>query len=218
MENKDAIDEIKTRAIEPWERLNLALTEQRALEAFKSDEARDAGRLAAAIRGLADDFGLDTRDLAESSADWTLLTAVVDASKVRLLTSAARRTTLEVSAHFEAGDNAHYRFINNRIMIVHPTAGNVEFLAASAAAIRLLIFLLDLPLDWTPEILEAPPEFRPMVRLDAGPDPNRVLEMLQVRFYKRNADGELAIFQPRDWQLDLKTTEMVSADAPDSPS
>ena len=209
MENIDPIDEIKTRAIEPWERLNLALTEQRALEAFRSDEAREAGRLAAEIRGLTEHFGLDARDLAKSSADWTLLTAVADASKVRLLSSAARRTTLEVSAHFEADDRAHYRFINNRIMIVHPTAGNVEFLAAAAAAIRLLISRLDLPIDWTPYILEAPPEFRPMVQLDAGPDPNRVLEMLQVRFYKRNAHGELATFQPGDWQLDLKTTEIV---------
>ena len=59
MENIDPNDEIKTRAIEPWERLNLALTEQKALEASKSDEARDAGRLAVAIRGLAEHFGLD---------------------------------------------------------------------------------------------------------------------------------------------------------------
>ncbi|MBP7416156.1 MAG: hypothetical protein KA831_05850 [Pyrinomonadaceae bacterium] len=215
MENIDPIYEIKTRAIDPWERLNLALTEQRALEASKSDEAREAGRLAAAIRGLAEDFGLDARDLAKSSADWTFLSAVADASKVRLLTSAARRTTLEASAHFEAGDNAHYRFINNRIMIVHPTAGNVEFLAAAAGTILLLISRLGLAIDWTPKILEGPAEFRPMVQLDAGPDPNRVLEMLQVRFYKRNADGELATFQPGDWQLDLTTAGIVSADVSD---
>ncbi len=181
MENIDPIDEIKTRAIEPWERLNLALTEQKALEASKSDEARDAGRLAVAIRGLAEHFELDARDLAKSSADWTLLTAVADASKVRLLYSAARRTTLEVSAHFEADDNAHYRFIHNRIVIAHPTAGNVEFLGTAAAAIRLLISQLGLRIDWTPKILEGPPTFRPMVQLDAGPDPNRLMEMLQIR-------------------------------------
>ncbi len=205
MDNIDPIDEIKTRAIEPWERLNLALAEQRALEASKSDEAREAGRLAAAIRGMAEQFGLDDRELAKSSVDWTLLTAVADATKVRLLTSAARRTTLEASAHFEADDNASYRFIHNRIFIIHPTAGNVEFLAAAAGAIRLLISRLGLSIAWTPKILEGPAEFRPMVQLDAGPDPNRVLEMLQVRFYKRNADGELATFQPGDWQLDLTT-------------
>lgn len=213
MENVDPIDDINTRAIEPWERLNLALTEQRAVEASKSDEARDAGRLAVAIRGLAEHFGLDTRDLAKSSADWTLLTAVADATKVRLLSSAARRTTLEVSARFEADDNAHYRFIHNRIIIIHPTAGNVEFLATAAGAIRLLISGLGLRIDWTPKILEGPPLFRPMVQLDAGPDPNRVLEMLNVRFYKRNADGELATFQPGDWQLDLKTAEQTNSTA-----
>ena len=204
MENIDPIEEIKTRAIEPWERLNLALTEQKALEASKSDEAIDAGRLAVAIRGLAEHFGLDARDLAKCSDDWTLLTAVADASKVRLLSSAARRSTLEVSAQFEADDNKHYRFINNRIVIVHPTAGKVEFLATAAAAIRLVVAQLGLEIDWSPKILEGPPTFRPMVQLDAGPDPNHVMEMLQIRFYKRNADGELATFEPGKWQLDLK--------------
>lgn len=213
MENIDPIDEIKTRAIEPWERLNLALTEQKALEASKSDEARDAGRLAVAIRGLAEHFGLDAGDLAKSSADWTLLTAVADASKVRLLSSAARRTTLEVSAHFEADDNKHYRFINNRIMIVHPTTGNVEFLGTAAAAIRLLIAQLGLRSDWTPKILEGPPTFRPMVQLDAGADPNHVLEMLNIRFYKRNAAGELAKFEPGKWQLDLKPSGRTNSNA-----
>lgn len=204
MDNIDSIDEIQTRAIEPWERLNLALTEQKALEASKSDEARDAGRLAVAIRGLAEDLGLDTRELTKNSDDWTLLSSVADASKVRMLSSAARRTNLEVSAQFEANDHQQYRFLNNRILIIHPTAGKVEFLATAAGAIRHLIAQLGLGIDWTPTILEGPPTFRPLVQLDAGPDPNRVLEMLQVRFYRRNTAGGLEMFQPGDWQLDLK--------------
>ncbi len=58
METDKTINDIMEGAIEPWERLNCALGEQRALEASKSDEAADAGRLAVAIRGLADQCGL----------------------------------------------------------------------------------------------------------------------------------------------------------------
>lgn len=206
MENDKTISVIMEGAIEPWERLNCALAEQKALEASKSDEAADAGRLAVAIRGLADQFGLDLRDMAARSNDWALLSAVADASKNRLLSSAARRITLVVSAHFEADDIAHYRFINNRIAIVHPTAGNADFLITAANAIRFLIAELGLDLDWTPKLFEGPPEFAPAVVLDAGPDPNHVLELLQVRFLKRNPDGDLAMFQPQNWQLELKTS------------
>jgi hypothetical protein len=206
MESHKQIDEIKTRAIEPWERLNRALAEQKALEAGKSDEAAGAGRLAAEIRGLADHFGLDGRDMVRRSGDWNLLSAVADASRNRMLSSAARRTTLAASAHFEADGNGRYRFINNRIMIVHPTAGSVDFLTTAASAIRFLIAELGLDIDWTPVVLEGPSEFGPSVVLDAGPDPNRVIELLQVRFYKRQPDGELVMFQPQNWQLELRPT------------
>ncbi len=144
--------------------------------------------------------------MAARSNDWAVLSAVADASKNRLLSSAARRTTLAVSAHFEADDNGSYRFINNRIAIVHPTAGDSDFLTTAANAIRFLIAELGLDLDWTPKILEGPPEFGPTVVLDAGPNPNHVLELLQVRFLRRNPDGDLAMFQPQNWQLELKTT------------
>ena len=206
METDNTVNDIMEGAIGPWERLNCALAEQRALEASKSDEAADAGRLAVAVRSLADQFGLDLRDMTARSNDWALLSAVADASKKRLLSSAAKRTTLSVSAHFEADGNAHYRFINNRITIVHPTAGDSDLLTTAANAIRFLIAELGLDLDWTPKILEGPPEFGPKVMLNAGPDPNHVLELLQVRFLKRNPDGDLAMFQPQNWQLELKTT------------
>lgn len=207
MESDKTINVIMEGAIGPWERLSNALAEQRALEAAKSDEATDAGRLAAAIRGLAEQSGLSLRDMAARSNDWALLWAVADASKNRLLSSAAKRTTLTVSAHFEADNNGRYRFINNRIMIAHPTLGNSEFLATAANAIRFLIGELGLDLDWTPKILEGPPEFAPTVVLDAGPDPNHVFELLQVRFLKRNPDGDLVLFQPQNWQLELKTSK-----------
>ena len=206
METDKTINVITERAIEPWERLTNALAEQKALEASKSDEAADAGRLAVTICGLAGQFGLNSRDIAERSDGWALLSAAADASKNRLLSSAAKRTTLAVSAHFEADDNGGYRFINNRIMIVHPSMGNSEFLITAANAIRFLIAELGLDLDWTPNILEGPPEFVPTVVLDAGPDPNHVFELLQVRFLKRNPDGDLVLFQPQNWQLELKTT------------
>lgn len=206
METDKTINVITEGAIEPWERLTNALAEQKALEASKSDEAADAGRLAVTICSLAGKFGLNSRDMAARSDGWALLSAVADASKNRLLSSAAKRTTLAVSAHFEADDNGGYRFINNRIMIVHPTTGNFEFLTTAANAIRFLIAELGLDLDWTPKILEGPPVFAPTVMLDAGPDPNRVFELLQVRFLKRNPDGDLVLFQPQNWQLELKTT------------
>jgi len=205
MEIQDPIGNIKTLAIQPWEQLNRALALQNALETSKSDEARDAGRLALAIRNLAVDLGLDIRDLAANSNDWTLLTAVADASKVRLLSSASRRTTLAVSAHFETDGNGRYSFINNRIMIVHPTAGSIDFMPTAANAIEFLIAKLGLDIDWTPKILEGPPKFGPAVELDAGPDPDRMIEMLQVRFLKRDPDGELVMFQPAEWQLELKS-------------
>ncbi|MBP7476516.1 MAG: hypothetical protein KA810_14795 [Pyrinomonadaceae bacterium] len=206
METDKAINVITEGAIEPWERLTDALAEQKALEASKSDEAADAGRLAVSICGLAGQFGLNSRDMAARSDGWALLSAAADASKNRLLSSAAKRTTLAVSAHFEADDDGGYRFINNRIMIVHPTMGSSEFLTTAANAIRFLIAELGLDLDWTPRILEGPPEFAPTVVLDAGPDPNYVFELLQVRFLKRNPDGDLVLFQPQNWQLELKTT------------
>ncbi len=209
MDTDKTINDITEGAIGPWERLANALAEQKALEASKSDEAADAGRLAVTIRGLADQFGLDLRDMAARSNDWAVLSSVADASKNRMLSSAAKRTTLSLSAHFEADGNGGYRFINNRITIVHPTAGDSEFLTTAANAIRFLIAELGLDLDWTPKILEVPPEFAPTVMLDAGPDPNHVFELLQVRFLKRNPDGDLAMFQPQNWQLDLKTTGQI---------
>ena len=65
METDKAINDITEGAIGPWEQLNCALAEQKALEASKSDEAADAGRLAVAVRGLAEQFGLNSRDMAE---------------------------------------------------------------------------------------------------------------------------------------------------------
>ncbi len=209
METDKTINFIMEGAIEPWERLTNALAEQKALEASKSDAAADAGRLAVTIRRLADQFGLDLRDMAARSNDWALLSAVADAGKNRLLSSAAKRTTLAVSAHFEADGDESYRFINNRVTIVHPTMGNSDFLTTAANAIRFLIAELGLGLDWTPGILEGPPEFTPTVVLDAGPNPNHVFELLQVRFLRRNPDGDLAMFQPQNWQLELKTTGQI---------
>ena len=200
------INDITKGAIGPWERLTEALVEQKALEASKSVEAADAGRLAVAVRGLAEQSGLNSRDMAGRSDDWAILSAVADGSKVRLLSSAAKRTTLTVSAHFEADGNGGYRFINNRITIAHPTMGNSDFLTIVARAITFLLTELGLDLDWNPTILEGPPEFAPTVVLDAGPDPNHVIESLQVRFLKRNANGDLTMFQPQNWQLELKTS------------
>jgi hypothetical protein len=209
METDKATNDITEGAIGPWERLTTALVEQKALEASKSDEAADAGRLAVAIRGLAEQFGLNSREMAARSDDWAMLLAAADASKKLLLSSAAKRTTLVVSAHFEADGNGGYRFINNRVTIAHPTTGNFDFLSTAVNAIRFLIAELGLDLDWTPKILEGPNEFAPAVVLDAGPDPNHVLELLQVRFLKRNPDGDLAMFQPQNWQLELKTSEQI---------
>ena len=208
METDKTINDIMEGAIGPWERLTNALAVQKALEASKSDEAAEAGRLAVAIRGLAEQSGLNSRDMAARSNDWAILSAAADASKNRLLSSAAKRTTLVVAAHFEADGTGKYRFINNRITITHPTAGVSDFLTTAANAIRFLIAELGLDLDWTPKILEGPPEFAPTVVLDAGPDPNHVFELLQVRFLKRNPDGDLVLFQPQsNWQLELKTSK-----------
>lgn len=207
METDKTINEIMEGAIGPWERLTEALAVQKALESAKSDEAADAGRLAVAIRGLAEQCGLNLRDMAARSDDWAMLSAAADASKNRLLSSAAKRTTLGLSAHFEADGNGKYRFINNRITIAHPTMGNSEFLTTAANAIRFLIAELGLDLDWEPNILEGPPDFAPTVVLDAGPNPNHVFELLQVRFLKRNPAGELVLFQPQNWQLELKTSK-----------
>ena len=209
METDKTLNEIMEGTIEAWERLNCALAEQKALGASKSDEAAAAGRLAVTVRGLADQFGLELRDMAARSNDWAFLSAAADASKNRLLSSAARRTTLAASAHFEADEKGSYRFINNRIPIVHPTAGDSDLLTTAANAIRFLIGELGLDLDWTPKILEGPPEFGPTVVLDAGPYPNRVFELLQVRFLRRIPDGDLAMFQPPNWQLELKTTGQI---------
>lgn len=210
METHEPIDLIRTGAIEPWQKLSSTLAEQKAVEAANSDEGREAGRLAMEVIRLADSFGLDNRDLGRRSNYWALVSAVADAGRNRLLSSAARRTTLAATSHFEVDDKGHYRFINNHLMIVHPTAGKVDFLTAAAGAIGFLIDELGdelgIEIDWTPQIVEGPPVFGPAVILDAGPDPNRVFQSLQIKFYKRDADGELVMFQPGSWQLELKSS------------
>jgi hypothetical protein len=206
MDMHEPLNLIRTGAIEPWEQLNRTLAEQRAVETANSDEALDAGRLAVEIIRLAAGFDLDSRDLCRRSQDWAMVSAVADASGKRLLSSAARRTTLIAESHFEADGKGNYRFLNNSLVIVDPTGGKADFLTAAARAIEFLIKELGLEIDWTPEILEGPPVFTTAVTLDAGPDPKRVFESLQVQFHKRDPNGDMATFNPQNWQLELKTT------------
>lgn len=206
MTDREPLDLIRTAAIEPWEQLNRTLTEQRAVETANSDEAAAAGRLAAEIIRLAADFDLDSREMCRRSQDWAMVSALAAASGKRLLSSAARRTTLIAESHFEADGKGNYRFLNNCLMIVDPAAGKADFLTAAANAIGFLIKELGLEIDWSPVVLEGPPVFSTAVTLDAGPDPTRVFESLQIQFYKRDPNGDLSKFNPQNWQLELKTT------------
>ena len=197
---------INLSVIEPWEQIGRSLTEQRAIEESHSEEAQECGRLASAIIRLASEFGLDGRDLNRRSAEWALVASAAEASRGRLLSTAARRTKLTAAACFEADGEGNYRFINNRVSIVHPTAGKVDFLVASAGAIKFLLAELGLENNWMAEIPEGPPVFSPSVVLGAGPDKDRVFQGLQIQFYKRDASGSLGKYQPKEWQLELKTT------------
>lgn len=213
MNTDERIAIINTTAIEPWERLNHTLVQQKALEANRSDEGREAGRLATEIRRLAGVFDLDSREMSRRSGDWSLISEVAEGSKDRLLSSAARRTALTVSSHFEADGKGSYRFINNRVMIVPPRTAKVEFLSTAARAIEFLINELELEAEWQPKVLESTAGFSSAVVLDAGPDPNRVNELLEVQFYKKDETGELATFNPQNWQLELRATEKPLPDA-----
>lgn len=197
---------IRSSAIEPWEQIGRALIEQKAIEESNSDEAQQCGRLAGEIIRLAAEFGLDSRDLTRRSAEWASVGSAAEASRGRLLSTAARRTKLTAAACFEADGEGNYRFINNRVSIAHPTTGKVNFLAAAAGAIKLLLNELGLENDWAAEIPEGPTVFSPSVVLGAGPDKDRVFQGLQIQFYKRDASGNLGKYQPKEWQLELKTS------------
>ena len=205
MNTDDILELVKTAAIEPWEELGRRLTEQKAIESANSAEARECGRVAGEIVRLAGAFGLDSGDLAGRSDEWMLVSAA--AGRSRLLSSAARRPTLSAAACFEADGKGGYRFIHNRISIVHPTAGSHEFLATAAAAIKFLLTEPGIESGWPAQIPEGPQAFNPSVVLDAGPDKDRVFQELKIQFYKRDASGTLAKYDPKNWQLELKNSE-----------
>lgn len=206
MDNDKPLDLISSAAIEPWEQLGKALTEQKAIEESNSDEARECDRLASEIVRLAATFGLDSRDMCRRSSEWALVSSAAEAGRSRLLSSSARRTKLTAAACFEADGHGKYRFINNRVTIVHPTAEKADFLATAAEAIKFLITELGLESEWTAVIPEGPMVFNPSVVLDAGPDKKRVFQGLQIQIFKRDPSGVLAKYQPKDWQLELTTS------------
>jgi hypothetical protein len=206
MDTDKILDLITARAIEPWEQIGRSLAEQKAIEALNSAEARECGRLAAEIIRIAAELDLDSRDMCRRSVEWALISAAAEAGRSRLLSSAARRTTLTAASCFEADGNGKYRFINNRVTIVQPAGGKAEFLPTAAEAIKFLVAELGLGMGWAEAIPDGQLIFAPSVVLDAGPDKERVFEGLQIQFYKRGPCGDLAKYQPQDWQLELKTS------------
>lgn len=204
--NTEKLDLINSALIDLWEQLGVALTEQKAIEEANSDEARECGRLAAEIVRVAGELGLDSKTMGQNSAEWTLIVSAAESGRGRLLSSAARRTKLTAAACFEADGKGNYRFINNRVTIVQPNGVKADFLATAAAAIKFMLAELDLETDRPAEIPEGPEAFNPTVVLNAGPDKTRVFQGLQIQFYKRDAFGELAKFDPKDWQFELKTS------------
>ena len=72
MNKVDQLDLIKSTAIEPWQQIGKALTEQKAIEAADSPEAKACVKLAADILRLAGELGLNGKDLAKTRAVVTL--------------------------------------------------------------------------------------------------------------------------------------------------
>ncbi|MEP6944617.1 MAG: hypothetical protein ABJA02_01780 [Acidobacteriota bacterium] len=182
------------------------LVQQKAIESARSPESLECERLAGEIVRVADELSLDSRDMGRRSAEWALISSLAGAGRGRLLSSAARRTTLTLAACFLADENGDYCFINNCVKIDHPTAGTAEFLVTAAVAIKFLASELGHAMEWAAEIPVGPPTFKPSVVLDAGPENERVFQGLQIQFYKLDPYGMLATYQPKDWQLELKSS------------
>lgn len=191
---------LKSDVIDQWESLNLALTEQVAINPARSEHTRIAGKIAAALHGIINRPDVTLALESVGQHDLSLIREIADASKASIFASAAKKDLLSVTAYFEADRNGKYKFLRNAMVIDNRRTEQQDLLEVVKRVGSGLIDALKLDLVWEPQIKTSPAPFEDQVVLrsptDAGTSVN-------VQFFKRNPEGDLEKYDPKSWQFNL---------------
>lgn len=192
----DKVGQFLNDALRPWDKLNKVLAEPFAYQPDLSDATLEAVTIAAAIKHVADKFTKDRRSIdAESQAN-SVMSDVADKWKHPKIRNPARDNHLMVKSRFLVDDDSQFSFVRNRVVVVHATHGQLDFMQIAADAIRYWLHRLNVSINWSGEVLVATP--KPLSEVTLYFDGTRQMEMRSVglEFVGRGPNDDLVPIDP----------------------
>ena len=197
--------------IKPWEKLNVELINQNSIDKDISDITSLAQDLAIKISHFPELLNQKHLRTNKNSDEFTAIVDVADTSKHGDLGKENRKNKLTVSSLFEGNDKNTFRFIRNKIIIEHSKFGKQDFLEVAKKAVQFLIIQLNLPIKWSPNILEAPNIFTEKVFLNIFYTHQIAWTGLGLEFVRRNSNGDLVHYDPKSWNFELRSPLAINS-------
>jgi hypothetical protein len=181
--------------LKPWDELNDLLSLQYAFHPNISDITRLAGGIAVSLRHQTDSSTLTNQQANDLSIEHRVIADVADYWKHGNLRNENRNSPMTVVANFEYQDDK-FSFIKNAITIQHRRLGEYDFMETSAEAAKFWMSQKGHNVDWlgTPKISE--PKWDDMALLKFNSKYCIRMSEVRFRFYKKNSNGELELFDP----------------------
>ncbi|MBE0393585.1 hypothetical protein [Flavobacterium sp. PL002] len=179
-----------TEIIKPWEELNIKFSTIVSMNPNINDFITSANGLTISIKHMPENvLQADPNQLAKENKAYEIIHDLGDSIKHGQLRKQARQCSISVSTMFERSPDATYRFLRNRITIIHNTYGKIDFMECAIEASKFVAEKLDVRTNWNPQIINRNGEFSNEINIHASCENQVYWTGNALEFVEYDADG-----------------------------
>jgi hypothetical protein len=179
-----------TEIIKPWEELNIKFSTILSMNPNINDFITSAQGLTMSIKHLPENiFGHNPNDLAKENRAYEIIHDLGDSIKHGQLRKQERQSSISVSTMFERSSDAKYRFLRNRITIMHSTYGKIDFMECAMDASKFVSEKIDVRTSWDPKIFNHNGEFSNDIYIHASSENQVYWTGNALEFVEFDVDG-----------------------------